>query len=113
MKKKLPSAKLPLPEFRSDKEAAEYFDTRSIADIWDQLPPAKPAKLSAALSKSIRECHAAAKSPFRFALLLNRLRPRRGLPRRNRSVIKRKLRMWIAEAIQRGAKRPGSASRGR
>ena len=51
MKKKLPSAKLPLPKFRSDKGAAEYFDTHSIADIWDQLPSAKPGKLSAALSK--------------------------------------------------------------
>jgi hypothetical protein len=75
MKKKLPSAKLPFPKFRSDKEASEYFDTHSIADIWDQLPAAKPAQLSAALSKSIRERHAA--------------------------------------AIQREAKRPGSAARGR
>jgi hypothetical protein len=52
---------MPLPKFRSDKEAAHYFDTHSIAEIWDQLPPAKPAKLSADLAKSIRVRHAAAK----------------------------------------------------
>jgi hypothetical protein len=55
MKNKLPSATLPLPGFRTDREAAEYFDTHSIADIWDQLPRARPAKLSADLAKSIRK----------------------------------------------------------
>jgi hypothetical protein len=69
MKNKLPPAKLPLPKFRDDKEAAEYFDTHSIADIWDQLPPAKPAKLSPALAKSIRDRHAATKSPISFRLV--------------------------------------------
>jgi hypothetical protein len=56
MKKKLPSAELPLPKFRSDKQAAEYFDTHSVADIWDQLPLSKTAKVSPALAKSNREC---------------------------------------------------------
>jgi hypothetical protein len=55
MKKKLPAAKAPLPQFRSDKEAAEYFETHSVADVWDQLPAARQTKPSAALAKSIRE----------------------------------------------------------
>ena len=49
MKKKLPLAKIPLPRFRSDREAAEYFETHSVADVWDQLPAAEPSKSSAAL----------------------------------------------------------------
>jgi len=46
MKKKLVSAKAPLPKFRSDNDAAEYFETHSMADVWDQLPEVKPAKLT-------------------------------------------------------------------
>ena len=61
MKKKLPPAKAPLPKFRSDKEAAEYFEAHSMADVWDRLPEAQRAKPSAALAKSIRERHARAK----------------------------------------------------
>jgi hypothetical protein len=36
MKKKLPLAKTPLPRFRSDSEAADYFQTHSAADVWDR-----------------------------------------------------------------------------
>jgi len=43
MKKKLPSAKIPLARFRSDQEAAEYFETLSVADVWDQLSVAEPS----------------------------------------------------------------------
>jgi hypothetical protein len=63
MKKKLPLAKVPLPKFRSDEEAADYFETHSVADVWNQLRASKPAKPSRALAKSIRERHALAKSP--------------------------------------------------
>ncbi len=87
--KKLPSAKLPLPKFHSDKEAAEYFDTHFVADIWDQLPPAKPAKMSAALSRSIHERHSAAKSPISIRLIPEQIAAARKSPPRNRSVIKR------------------------
>ena len=68
MKKKLSPAKTPLPRFRSDKEAADYFQTHSVADAWDQLPEGKPAKASEALGESIRERHAAAKSPISIRL---------------------------------------------
>ena len=52
MKKKLP------------EEAAEYFETHSLGDVWHQLPESKPGKLSVALAKSIQARHAAAKSPI-------------------------------------------------
>jgi predicted DNA binding CopG/RHH family protein len=113
MKKKLPSAKLPLPKFRSDKEAAEYFDTHSIANIRDQLPAAKPAKLSAALSKSIRERHAAAKSPISIRLAPEQIAAAKRIAAAKSVGYQTQLRMWIAEAIQREAKCPGSVARSR
>ena len=113
MKKKLPPAKLPFPKFRSDKEAAEYFDTHSIADVWDQLPPTKSAKLSPALSKSIRERHAAAKSPISIRLAPEQIAAAKRIAAAKSVGYQTQLRMWIAEAIQREAKRPGSEVRGR
>ena len=50
-------------------EAAEYFDTHFGADIWDGLPPTKPLKLPPSRAKSIRERHAAAKSPISIRLI--------------------------------------------
>ena len=61
MKKELSTAKLPLPDFKSDKEAAEYFDGHSVAGVWDQLPEVRSVRLSAALRKKIRDRHADAK----------------------------------------------------
>jgi hypothetical protein len=57
MKKELAPAKATLPKLCSDKETAEYFEAHSVADVWDHLPEAQPAKPSAALAKSIRERH--------------------------------------------------------
>ena len=59
MKTKLPAAKAPLPKFRSDNAAAEYFQTHSVAEVWNQLPEGRPAKPSKALASSIRERHTA------------------------------------------------------
>jgi predicted DNA binding CopG/RHH family protein len=111
MKKKLPSAKLPLPKFRSDKEAAEYFDTHSVADIWDQLPPSKPAKVSPALAKSIRERHAAAKAPISIRLVPEQIAAAKKIAAAKSVGYQTQLRMWIAEGIQRETKRSGSAVR--
>ena len=40
IKTKLAAAKVPLPVFSSDEDAAGYFATHSIADAWDELPAA-------------------------------------------------------------------------
>ena len=68
MKKKLPPAKTPLPRFRSDSEAADYFQTHSVSDVWDQLPGAEPMQASKALERSIRERHTTAKAPISIRL---------------------------------------------
>jgi predicted DNA binding CopG/RHH family protein len=104
MKKKLSSAKAPLPQFRSDKEAAEYFGTHSVADVWDQLPAGKPAKPSAALAKSIRERSAAAKAAISIRLIPEQIAAAKKIAAAKSVGYQTQLRMWIAEGIQREAK---------
>jgi len=77
MKKKLASAKAPLPKFRSDKDAAEYFEAHSVAGLWDELPEVRP---SAALLGPRADCGSGSTSP-----------------RQNRWAYQAQLRMWIAE----------------
>ena len=105
MNKKLPSAKVPLPKFRSDKEAAEYFETHSMADVWDQLPAGKPAKPSATLVKAIRERNVAAKAPISIRLVPEQIAAAKKIAAAKSVGYQTQLRMWIAEGIQREAKR--------
>lgn len=105
MKKKLPSAKIPLPKFRSDKEAAEYFEMHSVADMWDQLPAGKQVKPSAALAESIRERHARAKSPISIRLVPEQIMAAKKIAAAKSVGYQTQLRMWIAEGIRREAKR--------
>jgi predicted DNA binding CopG/RHH family protein len=111
MKKQLPSAKPRLPKFRSDKEAAEYFEKHSVADAWDQLPVSKQAKPSAALAKSIRERHAAAKSPISIRLGPEQIAAAKRIAGAKSVGYQTQLRMWIAEGIRREAKRHQPATR--
>ena len=106
MKKKLPSAKTPLPKFHSDKASAEYFETHSVAEVWDQLPQAKQAKPSAALTKSIRERHAQAKSPVSIRLVPEQIAAAKKIAAKKSVGYQTQLRMWIAEGIRREEKRP-------
>jgi len=105
MKKKLPSAKAPLPKFGSEKEAAEYFEAHSVADVWDQLPEARPVRPSAALRKSIRERHARAKAPISLRLLPNQIAAAKKIAAAKSVGYQTQLRMWIAEGIRRESKR--------
>ena len=105
MKKKLLTAKMPLPKFRSDKEAAEYFEAHSVAEVWDQLPESRPAKPSAALAKSILERHARAKSPISIRLVPEQIAAAKKIAAAKSVGYQTQLRMWIAEGIRREAKR--------
>ena len=105
MKKKLPPAKAPLPKFRSDGEAADYFETHSVAEVWNQLPGGKPAKPSRALAKSIRERHAAAKSPISIRLVPEQIVAAKKIAAAKSVGYQTQLRMWIAEGIRREARR--------
>lgn len=105
MKKKLSMATLPVPKFRSDKEAAEYFETHSVASIWDHLPEGKPVKLSATLAKAIQERHTRPKSPISLRLVPEQIAAAKKIAARKSIGYQTQLRMWIAEGIRREAKR--------
>jgi predicted DNA binding CopG/RHH family protein len=105
MKKKQPPAKLPLPNFRSDKEAADYFEGHSVAGVWDQLPAAQKAKPSVALAKKIRERHARAKAAISIRLTAEQIAAAKDIAATKSVGYQTQLRMWIAEGIRREAKR--------
>ena len=113
MKKKLSIAKLPLPRFRSDAEAAEYFETNSIAEVWDGLSAARPARPSAALGKSIRERHTRAKSPISIRLVPEQILAAKKIAAAKSVGYQTQLRMWIAEGIAREGRQNRSELRNR
>lgn len=105
MKKKLSPAKLPLPEFQSNRDAAEYFESHSVASVWDQLPEAPRVKLSPALARKIRDRHARAKAPISLRLAPEQIAAAKHIAAAKSVGYQTQLRMWIAEGIRREAKR--------
>ncbi len=105
MKKKLSPVKAPLPKLPSDEEAAKYFESHSVADVWDQLPEDKPAKLSAPLRETIRARHTAAKSPVSLRLEPQQIAAAKKIAAAKSVGYQTQLRMWIADGIRREAKR--------
>jgi predicted DNA binding CopG/RHH family protein len=105
MKKKLPPAKSPLPKFQSNQDAAEYFESCSVASVWDQLPEAPQVKLSPALARKIRDRYARAKSPISLRLAPEQIAAAKHIAAAKSVGYQTQLRMWIAEGIRREAKR--------
>jgi predicted DNA binding CopG/RHH family protein len=105
MKKKLAPAKTPLPKFRSDQETADYFESHSVADAWNQLQEAKPPRVSKALENSIRERHKALKAPISIRLDGEQIAAAKKIAAAKSVGYQTQLRMWIAEGIRREAKR--------
>lgn len=104
MKKTLPLANAPLPKFASDEAAAEYLTAHSVAGVWDQLPVAKPAKLSKTLTRSIQERHSAPKSPISIRLGPEQIVAAKKIASAKSVGYQTQLRMWIAEGIRRDGK---------
>jgi len=104
MKRKIIAGEAPLPEFSSDAAAAEFFETHSVAEVWNQLPEGKPTKPSKALAKSIRERHTVAKSPISIRLGLEQIAAAKKIAAAKSVGYQTQLRMWIAEGIRREAK---------
>ena len=102
--KTLPRARTPLPSFQSDKEAAAYFDTHSVADIWDQLPIAQQAKPSPVLQQSIQKRRETTKSAISIRLIPEQIEAAKKIAAKKSVGYQTQLRMWIAEGILREAK---------
>ena len=105
MNKKLSRATLPLPKFRSDEEAAEYFETHSVADVWDQLQEVRPPRPSKKLAKAIQERRKEAKSPISIRLGPDQIAAAKKIAAAKSVGYQTQLRIWIAEGIRREAKR--------
>jgi predicted DNA binding CopG/RHH family protein len=108
MKNKLSPAKSPLPDFQSDEDAAEYFESHSVASVWDRLPEAPQAKPSPALARKIRDRHARAKSPISLRLTPEQIAAAKHVAATKSVGYQTQLRMWIAEGIRREVKGPSS-----
>ena len=103
--KRLAPARWPLPKFRSEQEETEYFESHSVAEIWDQLPEAKRLTLSPVLARRIRERHARAKAPISLRLEPEQISAARKIAASKSVGYQTQLRMWIAEGIRRERKR--------
>jgi hypothetical protein len=105
MKRKLSPAKSPLPKFQNDREAAEYFESHSVAGVWDGLPKVPQAEPSPALATKIRDRHVRAKSPISIRLAPEQIAAAKHIAAAKSVGYQTQLRMWIAEGIRREAKR--------
>ena len=106
---RMPEAKLPLPKFASEDEEARYWETHSVAGIWDKLPRAKPFKLSPALSKAIRERYLRRKQAISLRLESAQIAQAKKIARHKSIGYQTQLRLWIGEGIRREQKqRPAS-----
>ena len=105
MKKKLLPAESPLPKFRSDQETAEFFESHSVAGLWDRLSEAPQAKPARALAGKIRDRHARAKSPISIRLAPEQIAAAKHVAAARSIGYQTQLRMWIAEGIRREARR--------
>jgi predicted DNA binding CopG/RHH family protein len=75
-----------------------------VAEIWAELPEAKPAKASKALERRIRERHAAAKSAISIRLDAEQIAAAKKIAASKSVGYQTQLRMWIAEGIRREAR---------
>jgi len=112
VKKSLSPAKSSLPKFQSDQEAAEYFETHTVAGVWHRLPEAPQAKPSPALARKIRDCRARAKAPISLRLAPEQIAAAKHIAAAKSVGYQTQLRMWIAEGIRREAKRASLIKQG-
>ena len=91
-----------LPNFASEAEAANWFDTHDISQIWDQLLPVRPFKLPPEQRRMIRARHR--KSLVSVSLTPDQIAQAKTIAARKSIGYQTQLRLWIAEGIQREAK---------
>lgn len=101
--KELAEAEWPLPDFPDDEAAAQYFETHSLANIWDKLKPVSPSKLAPEQSRKIRERHAQHKAAISIRLQPDQIEAAKEIAARKSIGYQTQLRLWIAEGIRREA----------
>lgn len=103
--KELPEAEWPLPDFADDEAAARYFETHSLATIWDKLESVPALKLPLAQSRKIRERHVRRKTAISIRLQPDQITAAKKIADRKSIGYQTQLRLWIAEGIDRESRR--------
>ncbi|MGB9793068.1 MAG: CopG family antitoxin [Thermacetogeniaceae bacterium] len=87
-----------LPEFRSEQEMAEFWDTHSVADYWDQFER-DDVDLDPDLSRQIAERSKTKRVTLR--LKVSQIEAAKEIAKRKDIPYQTLMRSWIAEGIKR------------
>lgn len=87
-----------IPKFKSDKEAAKFWDTHDSTDYLDELKEIK-VKISPKLKQKVKE-RAQLKKPVTLRLEPKQIELAKKLSRKKSVPYQTLLRMWIAEGIE-------------
>jgi len=87
-----------LPEFRNEREEAEFWDTHSLADYWDELEPVQ-VEVDPELKKKMLE----GRKTKRITLRLReyQLEAVKKIAEKKDIPYQTLIRSWVAEAIRR------------
>ncbi len=94
-----------IPKFTNNEEAANFFETHDISQVWDQLKPVRPFKLPASQVQAIRERYLRRKAAISLRLEPQQIAQAKRIARRKSIGYQTQLRLWIAEGIRREAGR--------
>jgi CopG antitoxin of type II toxin-antitoxin system len=105
MKKRI-KPKSKIPKFNSEREAAEFFDTHSADQHWDELVPARPIQLPPEQVREIRK-RAAHRRKAAISIRLDpaQIETAKKIAARKSIGYQTQLRLWIADGIQRETKK--------
>lgn len=88
-----------IPKFKSDKEAAEFWETHNATDYLDELEEVK-VEVSPELRRRVVE-RAELKKPVTLRLEPSQVEVAKQIARKKSIPYQTLLRMWIAKAIER------------
>ncbi|SRR6266567_5034668 len=94
-------------DLKTERELAEFFDTHSTHELWDKLKPARPFKMPPEQVKRIheRQEQREAKAAISLRLEQQQIEKAKNIAARKSIGYQTQLRLWIAEGIQREARK--------
>lgn len=90
-----------VPHFANSDDAAAFFDTHDISELWEQMRQVPAFKLPSAQIDAIRKRHADRKTAVSLRLEPAQIRDTRRIAARKSIGYQTQLQLWIAEGIHR------------
>jgi hypothetical protein len=90
-----------IPDFKSEREAADWYASHSAAEFWDELKPARPITLPPEQIQAIRDRHKRRKSTVSIRFDPDQIAQARRIAERKSIGYQAQIRLWIDEAIRR------------